>query len=71
MLKLVQNQKLGLHSINADEMDINPSHQFIDELIAQIRYTHLEEVWEARLGELIEVFPAYDSFNSRKHLKIL
>ena len=35
MLKLVQNQKLGLHSIHAEEVETNPSLQFIDELIMQ------------------------------------
>lgn len=58
MLKLVVSRQ----TTRTDEMDkavaidaaAFASSQFIDELIAQVKYTHLTEVWQARLEELIE-----------------
>lgn len=56
MLQLVLSQKSEnkVDKKLVDEMDQNPSHQFIDDLIAQVKYAHLGEVWEARLKDLTE-----------------
>lgn len=71
MLKLVKSHNLVRQNLT-DETEKNPPHQLIDELIAQIKYTHLDEVWEARLGELIDGSATSSNLKSkRKHLVVL
>ena len=71
-MKLVKGHKTVLQSTICGETETNPSHQFIDELIAQVKYTHLHEVWESRLGELTEACGVSNSVSSNiKFLKIL
>jgi len=72
VLKLVKGHKTVLQSAKCGETETNSSHQFIDELIAQVKYTHLHEVWESRLGELTEACEVSNSIVSKiKLLKIL
>jgi hypothetical protein len=72
VLKLVKGHKTVLQSAICGETETNPSHQFIDELIAQVKYTHLHEVWESRLGELAEACEVSNSVAPKiKLLKIL
>lgn len=70
MLKLVSQTKNKIEPKPTHEADVHLSHEFIDEIIARVQYAHLDEVWEARLHQLLQ--PAEtDLFFSRKKFKIL
>lgn len=70
MLTLVSHQEKQIGPISTCEVVSNTSHEFIDELITQIKYMHLEEVWQARLERLTQVLEIGASPKS-KHLKAI
>jgi hypothetical protein len=68
MLKLVDTSQDQPRSIKFRAIDESQSHLFIDELIARIKYLHLEEIWAAELDSLFRLA----SPNSKKaHLRAL
>lgn len=70
MLKLVSQTKNKIEPRSAHETDANPSHEFINEIIAHIQYAHLDEVWESRLNQLMQPLES-DSILIRKKFKVL
>lgn len=65
MLKLVEN---GQEPNRLIEIDERRNLCFFDELIAQIKYSHVDEIWHAQLKDLQELI---DTTNHKKRLRAL
>ena len=50
-------------------VEIHQPHRFIDDLIAQIKYSHIDEIWNAQMQILIDLAGIED--DKIKHFKVL
>lgn len=55
-------------ALSVEAAELNRSLRYIDEIIAQIKYSHLEVVWEAQIKNLFKVL---DLDLKKKHLRAL
>lgn len=69
MLTLVSSQSEIENSCKLDVVEFIQPHRFIDDLIAQIKYSHIDEVWNAQMQILIEL--AGIKQDEIKHFKVL
>ena len=67
MLELIVNQKNNLEEAKK-AIGEDQSLLFINEIIDQIKFAHVEEVWNANIQSL---FAAVESANQTKHLMVL
>jgi hypothetical protein len=68
VLELIQSRLNSEPMENpADAIGEDPSHLFINSLIEQIKYVHMEEVWNANLRNLTDGV----NLNKNKYLKLV